>query len=403
MPNDAPGVFWCVACDSERDMDDDLLMLDIDPVTSRRHRINLYSRELSDTGEYFTAPMGVCDDHETSICPCGCERLVSTSNWQRSLRHGGVLPGMWSADGTQVFHAERCDRCREWYRGGEPHGRCQSILNYSWRPEHFTFHGGPWANDDASDPLFMGMELEVEIDRNLNPRTFANALLDALEEPVGPPHRVFIKSDGSIDHGFEIVTMPHTLAAYREGGLVEAITEHESELRETEERSNVGIHIHVNRSAFRTPRHLWRFLQLHNRNPTFVKAIAGRSGNTYASWDAAVDLFRNSEEVARMKDRPWGHNSHSTAINTGNDHTIELRYFKATVVPALIHKNLEWVHAAWEYCQTDEESIPLDSLSFLDWLAASEDDYPHFITWCREHELLLDQAEASQLAMEPAF
>jgi hypothetical protein len=82
------------------------------------------------------------------------------------------------------------------------------IRNYSFKPEPIFFRTGITEQEiRAEGNVFLGIELEVDCDNICKSLNVLDA--DDLE-------RLYVKEDGSVPHGFEIVSHPMTIEAHRE-------------------------------------------------------------------------------------------------------------------------------------------------------------------------------------------
>ena len=211
----------------------------------------------------------------------------------------------------------------------------------------------------------MGFELEVEA-RNSSRFETAKMAQDILGE------HAYMKSDASLDDGFEIVTHPHTLEYYQEQFEWSVLTK----LRRSGIRSwnttTCGLHVHVSREAFggtvnynSSPQdimhmqaHQLRFMKLIYDNERQVSRIAGRANNNYASFSDKGKL------VPKVK---LGHSMHGhcAAVNTENYATIEIRVFKGSLRKERVLSALEFVTAGVEYTRDLKISGKNNALSWL--------------------------------------
>lgn len=232
-----------------------------------------------------------------------------------------------------------CMYCsRRAYRGLRTLHQPDVIRGYSHRPVLlFCSLGERCPRPRAGTPYF-GFELETEV-------KFGNRTALAYDVQQSWGDRVYIKSDGSLHNGFEIVSQPHTLEAAMEAFDWDAPRQWVRNGLRSFEYSSTGMHIHVSRDAF-SASHLWRFIQLHYRNPTANKRIAGRRGSEYSSWRDSENERKNALKYAKGQERNM---ARYVPLNLQNSDTIELRYFKGTLMASSIRKNIQWAHACWAY------------------------------------------------------
>lgn len=250
-----------------------------------------------------------------------------------------------------------CDSCDE-YRSSDDYehfdncGESLMVNDYSYRPTPSfrntaeEFDNAPIIVHDTDGFMrkfrkiaYMGFELEVECrgDRD-DYRHGAGAFRDI--------DVVYLKQDGSLNYGFEIVTHPMTL------GYVMA----QQELWDTIESlpkigfdawgtNTAGLHVHVSRDGFINESHQARFVHFIHRNEEFLSWLAGRSGSRWASYskeqlrDLRLKLRRNLTTDRYM------------AVNLNNSGTLEVRIFRSSLRPERIKMALQLVDAIVNYTE----------------------------------------------------
>lgn len=309
------------------------------------------------------------------------------------------------------FHSRRyCDNC---YNNNVGHcGDCDTdfwtddyhncqeesesvILEYSYKPRPVFFG----KNFNPKERLFFGLELEVESvrgDREDNAEVVKQLLGD----------RVYLKEDGSLNNGFEIVSHPHSLEAFRKEFNWESFARFRNIGLRSWDTSTCGIHIHISRDAFgpaydtrtgepydpwgpdtnhaetqayyRTRQtHELKFIKLIYDNDRQVSRLAGRYSEEYANFTDKGSLTRK----VRRGETSGGRHS---AVNTENDRTLEVRVFRGSLAPERVLAHLEFVHSAVEYTRdlkVSGNTIPLGmgkvKPTALTWLAYSSYVYTH--------------------------
>jgi hypothetical protein len=111
-------------------------------------------------------------------------------------------------------------------------------------------------------------------------------------------------------------------------------------------------------------------------NQRQVERIAGRSNNSYATFEDKGDLVRKVK---------FGHqgNGRYSAINTENDDTIEVRVFKGSLRKERVLSAIEFVHASVEYTRTvkvTSKNRALSWLKFAGYVSANAEMYPNLVT-----------------------
>ena len=305
-----------------------------------------------------------------------CNRCDYTTD---SNRDGGTSVGdeYWCEDCVSN-HATYCDECDEYYLDGRGCENCGGgdgrVHQYSYKPNPI-FHGG---NDNN---LYMGFELEMSYgDESDN---YKNAIPDVL--PLERANVCYLKSDSSIEGwGYELVTHPHTLGAYeRANNLWNYIESCRTKGARSWDTTSCGLHVHVSRTAFKSGAHTHRFLSLIYRNPREMMKLAGRKNSRYARFD---DVYKPDEWGIpqfnlRDKVHAGGFTERMSAVNTNNDYTLELRFFRGNMKREGIMTALELSHASVEYTRNMSVSdVKLGMLKwewFADWVATNNGLYPN--------------------------
>lgn len=380
--DDVPSTIECIACSAE--YDDDVMLH-----TESGDRV---CEDCSRWCEHCET-MGTVDDNWNTVSDelwCeGCWESDSTYCERCNETYNGNHVGSvyiasveerW-CDDCCGSAATYCDSCDEYYTDDEDNcpsciGSNKLIHNYSYKPNP-VFHG--------KDPngLYMGFELEM---------SFGHPDGDDYNEaagkvlPLQQGNVCYLKTDASIqDMGFELVTHPHTLNAYENAtplwNYIEDLrANYHARSWDTE---SCGLHVHVSRDAFKSGAHTHRFLTLIYKNPKEMMKLAGRKNSRYAQFS---DVYQPDEwGIPRFNLRNKIHGKHYTerysAVNTQNDYTLELRFFRGTMAKAGIMSALELTHAATEYTRNlSLADVKLGMLTwewFASWVESNNGLYPN--------------------------
>lgn len=211
--------------------------------------------------------------------------------------------------------------------------RATTLLSYGTRAtEFFEFKKGT----DAKYNTFLGVELELE---NHSKREYAS--LNTIKD-----HAIF-KRDGSLDNGVEICTAPATLDVHKEA-FAKFFTALEENTSDLEAKSSCGMHVHIDRSKL-TTLHVANLCLLLNKeeNDVFIRAIAGRSANSYCKLvKQDYGTFTSNERGDRYQ-----------RVNLTPAKTVELRMFASTTNYKDFCKRLEFTQAVVDYTRPGETNI----------------------------------------------
>lgn len=234
------------------------------------------------------------------------------------LNSGSYCDGCWESE----YSSNTCSCCTS--DSDSDSGPSPQIYNYSYKP-YPMFHG--------EGPLYLGLELEINTPyRGMD--ECAQVAVDALGS-LG-----YLKEDGSISQGFEIVTHPMSHEYSRTQFPWHM-------LRDLAGRGcdgdDTGLHVHVSRKGFSSPSHVFRWLKFLYRNSEHVSVIARRESSNWAAWDS-YDRMR-AKEHAKGSTR----GDRYRAINVTNDATFEVRVFKASLKEQQVRAALDLVAGSVEY------------------------------------------------------
>jgi hypothetical protein len=216
--------------------------------------------------------------------------------------------------------------------------------------------------------LLMGMELETECQETVSREALAQAVINVDTKNVWTMH-----GDASLRNGVECVTHPMTFKFIKEEfdfAVVNRIAELGAPFTPRGRRT-AGTHVHMSRAAF-TPDQLKRFVMFHYEYPELCQRVAGRRSSEWASF--AMSPYRTIEEQVTIRIERGG--PRYTAVNLGNRHTIELRYFAGTTRVTRVMAYFEWAHALWAMAAT---SKPMTDMTVKAFLYSHAETYPNII------------------------
>lgn len=299
------------------------------------------------------------------------ELRISDPDWFNELVERGDIVVNVDNEIDHVFDA------------AEPEPRSRSLHSHGWRPRQWTFNG--------DGPVYLGMELEIEVDEDRH--GYLNKYADHVQNLMGPA--VYLQEDSSINYGLEITTHPMSYAWAMASFPWDALTTLSDEGCSTHQE--VGLHIHVSRSAFAGECHLYRWLKFVYRNERQVSRLARRGYSRWASFDpshrAAVKHMLKREDIQRGYDR-FGHYLPSAAmdryqaVNPLNTDTLEIRVFASSLESREVKAALAFAAGTVEYTRDLDANKILGSNGW---------GWSTFVEWLRQHDEyrpLLDELEA---------
>lgn len=240
-----------------------------------------------------------------------------------------------------------------------------SLMHYDANPFDFF----KWDKRNKQNALVFGVELEMEPSRSTE--TQQRALITALGGSTGK--NFILKSDGSLNNGVELVTMPFTLAQHLDGSgvpWVKTLEAVKTLARSGAGTTSCGIHIHINKKALSalTIGKMLVFLNDPGLAP-LITIIAQRASSSYCT-----------RSVKKLTDGTRSSESRYDIMNVSVRHpTCEIRMFRGNVTPERVFKNIEFCHALIQYCRQSSMRTLTDWGNFSTWLIAHRGQYQNLV------------------------
>ena len=313
-------------------------------------------------GEIIWTEDCITDDNIFLCRDCFDEHYRRCENCGRIISNDDVI---WHND------LPYCQNCYDYIEKNE------AIFDYSYKPEPIFF---------GSNERYFGVELEV--DNGGKDDENAQKLLDC-GNYIG--NHIYIKSDGSLNDGFEIASHPMTLDYHQR------VMDWESVLNEavnmgyrSHQTSTCGLHIHVNREAFGENQaeqeeviaKILYFMELH-WNELF--RFSRREEKNINRLSARYGYEKSGKEIL---DKAKGSKSgRYSALNISNYNTIEFRIFRGTLKYNTLIAALQLVN---EICNAAifmfEED--LEKQSWSDFVKKIR--HPELIQYLKERQLYIN-------------
>jgi hypothetical protein len=215
---------------------------------------------------------------------------------------------------------------------------------HSSRAKGFHVIDSPWFR---SHRRAFGCELEVQLtSSNMPVNTAAGKVHDVLNPSGNVGEYCYFERDGSIGHGFELITQPAGLDLHRQKfDLFLNNAELKRGLR-SHEGGSCGFHVHVGRQ-YLTQAQIYRVQSFLNdvRNEGLIRMIARRYGAGYC---------RVKAEMAKFTSHGKHSNDRYEMLNVSNDKTVEFRIFRGSLRYESIAAALEFCNALLTFCQPGE-------------------------------------------------
>ena len=336
-------------------------------------------------GEHFCQE---CLDDATVVCEhCG-ERI-------------------WSDDNAGIMSMPLCDHCYDnHYTSCDDCGRIihQDYANY-FDDDDYPYCDACFSNRNNSpirdynykpDPIFFGegnryFGVELEIDKGGKDSENAEHIMHAANADA---EHIYIKSDGSLNDGMEIVTHPMSLDYHRVDMPWERICDKAIRLHyQSHKTTTCGLHIHVNRDTFGETREeqdecISRVLYFVEHHWAELLKFSRRTEYTMNKWAARYGYKHDPKAI--LDSAKKGCNGRYACVNITNWSTIEFRMFKGTLKVNTIIATLELVNKICDLALylTDEEIAGISWTSFVKSL--NNDDHGELITYLKERQIYVN-------------
>ncbi len=324
-----------------------------------------------------------CIDNFTSVCDCCGERI-----WSEDTYGDEYTTLCYHCYNNHYTRCEECDSiihnddayeyddgyfCHECYQRIRKNA---AIHEYGYKPEPI-FYG------DSN--RYFGVELEI--DGAGKDDDYAEELLDIAN--MREDH-VYIKTDGSLDDGMEIVTHPMSLE-YHKDFCWEDIMHHAVSLGyRSHQTSTCGLHIHVNRDSLgldleEQDEVISRILYFVEHHWNELLKFSRRSEYAMNRWAARYGYENSPKAIMDKAKKNYGR---YVAVNLCNYHTIEFRLFRGTLKYNTLIATLELVNRICDIAlsYTDDEMSKLSWSEFV-----SEITEPELIQYLKERQLYINE------------
>ncbi len=217
-----------------------------------------------------------------------------------------------------AYEYDGCDYCSECY-----HDCCNEnspIKEYGYKPDPIFYGNGS---------RYFGVELEIDIGGRDS--DYAQELLDIAN--VDDEH-IYIKSDGSLNDGIEIVTHPMTLNYHQNFNWDKIMKRAVALGYRSHQTSTCGLHIHVNRTSLgqtydEQEETISRILYFVEHHWNEMLKFSRRSESAMNRWASRYGYETSPKAILDKAKK--GNYGRYAAVNLCNYHTVEFRLFRGTL------------------------------------------------------------------------
>ena len=327
-----------------------------------------------------------CADRLTVICDHCAERVYEENAVEDDMHtlcdHCFDEYYVRCEDCNRIIHRDRT------YWDNDDNAYCAScwdehndvIHEYSYTPD-LVFHGKGLRH--------FGVELEIDDGGTVNSN--AEKLLNIANANA---ENLYIKTDGSLDEGLELVTHPMTLEYHlNEMPWAEVLRKAQSMGYLSHAAGTCGLHVHISRLAFgctyeQQEAAIARLLYFVEKFWAELLRFSRRTQSQMNRWAARYGYKNSPKEI--LEDAKKGCNGRYACVNITNYHTIEFRMFRGTLKYNTLIATLELVDKICELA-TDLTDSELKSVSWSDFVGSLDDSTkPELITYLKERQLYIN-------------
>jgi hypothetical protein len=243
--------------------------------------------------------------------------------------------------------------------GSDEEIRCYTCHNeYSAQNEIIRdYHCGPELVFYGKDTPHIGVELEVEVKDNER-QEIAEGLHYHNDDLF------WTEEDGSINYGFEIVSMPCSLEYHQNSFPWKAMVEYLSEQGcRSHDTTTCGLHVHVSIGNM-TREQLSDLVFFVHTQKTMLETLARRGSNGYTKFK---DVKKGDTTLSYNRDR-------YEAVNLQNDNTIEFRLWRGTLKYDTLIATIELSHAIVEFIKVYAKDLESTTATYHDFIRYINDN-----------------------------
>ena len=254
-----------------------------------------------------------------------------------------------------------------------------AIHDYSYKPDPIFYGQGP---------RYFGVELEI--DEAGESRSNARDLLDIFNQNH---HLAYIKHDGSLNDGLEIVTHPLSLDYHlTQAPWQEVMARAVQQGYTSHQARTCGLHVHVSRAAFgdeewEQDQAIARVLYFFEKHWEELLKFSRRTQGQLNRWASRYGYKEQPQEILDHA-KKGSHAGRYTCVNLTNDDTIEFRIFRGTLKYNTLIATLQLLDKICDVALflSDEELKAMSWTTFVSGCQASE-----LIQYLKERRLYVNE------------
>lgn len=245
------------------------------------------------------------------------------------------------------------------------------VHNYSYQPVMRFYKDDSFDTRPSEDYDGFGIELEVD-GCGENCYASSNTQTNLNDE-------VYIKHDGSLRSGFEIVTYPHTENSFYKMNWKETLSELVKSGYRSHDVGTCGLHMHCSRTNL-DKNALIRLVYFYEKFRKDVLKFSRRDSEHANRWAASyfsAERYVNLESCERVVERHNKSHCHEDryhCVNLINENTVEIRIMRGTLNYDTFMATNNFLMTIFKNCRKDFDVDNLDK-----WLEGIDDNTKNYM------------------------
>ena len=314
------------------------------------------------------------DDHgDEEMCVCG---RCYDNHFYHCTRCGRLV-----SDNDACWHDDDpyCDDC------------CPSDDDYSEYIHDYYYKPKPlfYKRNSEGDVRYYGVELEIDKGGKSDENAEKLYGIANSDDEV-----LYIKSDGSLDYGMELVSHPCSLEYHRQNMHWQKLMKKAAELGYRSHNTNTcGLHVHIGRAQLgksyeEQEEVIGRIIFFFESHWNELVKFSRRTENSISRWAARYGYKDKPKEL--LENAKKSSSGRYVCVNITNSNTIEIRMFRGTLNTDTFIAALELVDLVCENAVrlTDEE---IHKQSWNDFVMTASKDRSELITYLKNKRLYVNE------------
>ena len=283
-----------------------------------------------------------CGDYERFDCATWieCSEYFVCEYCSQDYEYCGECMQYYPSD-TMVYSDDHCHYFCESCALGNSHSGI--VRSYHDNP-HKIFNRT--SKDILTDNrVYLGVELETECKYS---EDIENYLYNEYSDNES---KLYLMEDGSLDHGFELISQPMTLDYHHNFEWQSILSDMIDESCDSE-ASTCGLHVHISKKFYDDNTQI-KIAYFVNMFESFFTRMARRDSRYYCQYKSkTLESFSQSDRYE--------------AVNFRNSATIEFRIFRGTLSYPDFMSAIELTHAVCEFCKVVNNNVLLSRQKCID-------------------------------------